>query len=46
MHTARKAYKELFTSAVTIQSALRGMCALKELHFRRQTRAAIIVQVI
>jgi len=46
MHTARKAYKELFTSAVTIQSALHGMCARKELHFRRQTRAAIIVQVI
>lgn len=45
-YTARKAYNELSASAVTIQSGLRGMRARKELHFRRQTRAAIIIQVI
>jgi myosin V len=46
MYTARKAYNKLSTSTVTIQSALRGMSARKELHFRRQTKAAIIIQVM
>lgn len=45
MHLARTAYRELFSSAVTIQASVRGMAARKELHFRRQTRAAIIIQV-
>jgi myosin-5 len=45
MHAARKAYNELSASAVTIQSALRGMVARKELHFRQQTKAAIVIQV-
>lgn len=46
MYLARKAYKELHTSAVSIQTGMRGMAARIELRFRRQTRAAIIVQVI
>jgi myosin-5 len=45
MHNARKAYTALSASALIIQSSLRGMAARKEIHFRRQTRAAIIIQV-
>ena len=45
MHLDRKAYKELCSSAVSIQAGMRGMAARDELRFRRQTRAAIIVQV-
>ncbi|MBA0802680.1 hypothetical protein Gohar_012957, partial [Gossypium harknessii] len=44
MHLARKAYKELFSSAVSIQTGMRGMAARNEVRFRRQTRAAIIIQ--
>lgn len=46
MHLARKAYKELCCSAVSIQTGMRGMAARNQLRFRRQTRAAIIIQVI
>lgn len=46
MYIARKDYKELLSSSVTIQAGLRGMAARKELHFRRQTRAATVIQVI
>lgn len=45
MHFARKAYKELHTSAVSIQTGMRGMAARCELRFKRQTRAAIVIQV-
>ena len=45
MHLARKAYKELCSSAVSIQTGMRGMAARNEIRFRRQTRAAIIIQV-
>lgn len=45
MCIARKAYRELRCSAVSIQTGLRGMAARNELRFRRQTRAAIIIQV-
>lgn len=45
MHLARRAYKELLSSTITIQSGLRGMAAREELQFRRQTKAAIIIQV-
>lgn len=45
MHVARKAYKELYSSAVSIQTGMRGMAARSELRFRRQTKAAIIIQV-
>ena len=46
MCVASKAYKRLLSSAVTIQSGLRGMAARHELDFRRQTRAAVVLQVI
>lgn len=45
MHIARKAYKVLWASAISIQTGLRGMAARNELRFRRQTKAAIIIQV-
>ena len=45
MHVARKAYKELCSSAVSIQTGMRGMAARTELRFRKQTRAAIVIQV-
>lgn len=45
MYFARQAYKEFCSSAVSIQTGMRGMVARNELRFRRQTRAAIIIQV-
>lgn len=45
MFVARKHYKELYFSAMSIQAALRGMDARNELRFRRRTTAAIIIQV-
>ncbi|KAK1260558.1 hypothetical protein QJS04_geneDACA002230 [Acorus gramineus] len=44
MCVARKTYKELLASSITIQSGLRGMAARKELLLKRQTRAAITIQ--
>lgn len=45
MYLARKAYQELYFSAVSIQTGMRGLTARNELRFRRRTRAAIIIQV-
>jgi myosin V len=45
MHIAKKAYKELYASAVSIQTGMRVMAAHCELHSRRRTSAAIIIQV-
>jgi len=45
MHVARKAYKESYSSAVSLQTGMRGMAARSELRFRKQTRAAIVIQV-
>ena len=45
MHIARKAYKELYASAISIQTGMRGMVARSELRFRRETKAAIVIQV-
>lgn len=45
MYLARKAFKELCLSAVSVQTGMRGMAARNELRFRRQTRAAILIQV-
>jgi hypothetical protein len=45
MHIARKAYNELYSSAISIQTGMRGMAARCELRFRKQTSAAIIIQV-
>ena len=45
MFLARKAYTEIFSAAVSVQAGMRGMVARNELCFRRQTKAAIIIQV-
>lgn len=45
MYLARKAYIELCSSAVSIQTGMLGMAARNELRFRQQTRAAILIQV-
>lgn len=45
MYVARNAYKNLYSSAVCIQTGIRGMAARNELRFRIQTRAAIMIQV-
>jgi myosin-5 len=45
MHFARKNYRNLCSASTTIQSGLRGMAARKELHFRLQTKAVVIIQV-
>jgi len=44
-YVARKSYLELYSSASTIQRGMRGMAARSELRFRRQTKAAIVIQV-
>jgi myosin-5 len=45
MHLARKNYRNICSASTTIQSGLRGMAARKELQFRQQTNAAVIIQV-
>lgn len=45
MHIARKEYKEFYSSAISIQTGMRGMAARCELRFRKQTSAAIVIQV-
>ena len=45
MHVARKEYNRLCSSAVSIQRGIRVMGACNELRFRKQTKAAIIIQV-
>ena len=45
MYLARKAFKDLCYSAISIQTGMRGMAARDELRFRRQTRAAVMIQV-
>jgi len=46
MHLAQKAYQESCCAAVSIQTGMRGMAARSEIRFRRQTKAAIIIQVL
>lgn len=45
MYYAQKNYNQLVSSAIAVQSGLRGMVARKELLFRRQRKASIIIQV-
>lgn len=45
LYLARNAYKNLCSSAVSLQSGVRGMAARNELKFKKQKRAAIIIQV-
>lgn len=42
---ARKLYLQLQKSAVTLQAGLRAMSGRKEFRFRKETRAAILIQV-
>ena len=42
---SRKSYKKLHVSALALQTGLRAMAARKEFRFRKQTKAATIVQV-
>nr|CAN75609.1 hypothetical protein VITISV_002943 [Vitis vinifera] len=44
MYLARKAYNRFCSSAVSIQTGMRAMGACNELRFRKQTKAAIIIQ--
>lgn len=45
-YEARKAYKKLHVCALTLQTGLRAMAAHKEFRYRKQTKAAIIIQVL
>ena len=42
---ARKAFKKSRAAAIVIQACFRGMKGREEFRFRRQTRAAINIQV-
>ena len=42
---ARKTYKKLQASVLYVQTGLRAMAARNEFRFRKQTKAAIIIQV-
>ncbi|GAU21892.1 hypothetical protein TSUD_33890, partial [Trifolium subterraneum] len=43
-YEARKAYKELHMSVLTLQTALRAIAARKAFRFEKQTKASIIIQ--
>ncbi|OEL30190.1 Myosin-6 [Dichanthelium oligosanthes] len=45
MHHARKSYVDICSASTTIQSGLRGMGARIKLRFKRQTKAAVIIQL-
>ena len=45
-HRARKAYNSLHVSVLVLQTGLRAMAARKQFRFRKQTKAARIIQVI
>lgn len=45
-HEARKTYNKLRVSVLVLQTGIRAMAAHREFRFRRQTKAAIIIQVI
>lgn len=45
-YIARKSYTAVLLSAITLQTGLRAMTARNEFRFRKQTRAAIIIQVL
>lgn len=44
-YIARKAYKGLLSASVTIQTGIRCTAARKELQFRREAKAAVVIQV-
>jgi len=44
-HSARKAYRQVYESAIVIQTGIQAMAARNEHRFRRETKASIIIQV-
>ena len=44
-YISRKAYKILHSSAVKIQTGMRGMAARIELHHRKKNKASTLIQV-
>lgn len=42
---SRKTYKKLHVAALAVQTGLRSMSARKQFRFRKQTKAATVVQV-
>ena len=45
-HIARESYLKIRHSAIAVQTALRGMVARNEFRYRKQMKAATIIQVI
>ena len=45
-YVARKSYLTVRSTAITLQTGLRAMKARNEFRFRKQTKAAILVQVL
>ena len=45
-YICRKSYMTARSSAVTLQTGLRAMKARDEFRFRKQTKAAILIQVL
>ena len=45
-HEARKTFNKLRVSVLLLQTGLRAMAAHREFRFRKQTKAATIIQVI
>lgn len=45
MYLARNSYQKLCSSAVSIQTSMRGMAARNELKSKKQAGAALVVQV-
>jgi len=44
-HKARESYLQLQSAAITLQTGLRAMSACKEFRFRKETKAAVHIQV-
>ena len=44
-HKARESYLQLQAAAITLQTGLRAMSARKEFRFRKETKAAVHIQV-
>lgn len=45
-YQARSTYNRLHISVLVLQTGLRAMAARKEFRFKRQTKAATIIQVV
>jgi len=45
-HQARRSYKLQYASVLVVQTALRAMAARNEFRFKKQSKAAVTIQVI